>query len=350
MKKFFTLLFLLSYLSHAQNVTHSHLHLEGKISTYPITMYLDIDNDSVEGKYFYNKIRQVLLLKGQLENNKIKLTEQTQDSTATGNFSGKIINNKFTGTWQTPSGNKTLKFILTAKNSFQKKDSAGYTVYYYNKYLPLYSDTDIVGISLFYHILLPKVNKTLRKVIMDTIFGFPNLTNDEKVQKDIDLNIFDYYETMGTFDKNEILDDTYMASYSYETDVNKFYENNRFIIMESDNSSYTGGAHGIYYSISYVFDKQHNKQITLNDIFYEKDSTSIKELIIKKLKKSGYYDNVYTEMFISNVFYFDNKYFYFFYNVYDIAPYAAGPVEIKIPYKEIKRYFKPSFAKVMKIK
>ncbi len=243
-----------------------------------------------------------------------------------------------------------MRFNLTAKNTFQKKDSAGYIVYFYNKYLPLYPDTNIVGISLFYRLLLPKVNKTLQKVIMDTIFGYPNLTIDEKIQKDIDQNIFDYYETMALLGKSEILDDTITASYSYETYMDKLFENNSFIIMILDNSSYTGGAHGIYYSISYVFDKKANKQISLNDIFYDKDTTNIKNLIIDKLKKTGYYENVYTEVYISNDFYFDNKYFYFFYNPYDIAPYAAGPVEVKIPFEEIKKYFKPSFSKAMGIK
>ena len=39
---------------------------------------------------------------------------------------------------------------------------------------------------------------------------------------------------------------------------------------------------------------------------------------------------------LNDNFYFDKENLYFLYNQYEIAPYAAGPVLIKIPFKEIK--------------
>lgn len=46
---------------------------------------------------------------------------------------------------------------------------------------------------------------------------------------------------------------------------------------------------------------------------------------------------------VNNNFYFDSQNITFVYNQYEITAYAAGVVEISIPFSELKPYLKPEF-------
>ena len=351
MLRVFTLLFFISCVAHSQALVSNHLHMEGNIGKNTVSMFLDIhDNDSINGGYFYNHNKKYVKLKGVITKDKqINLTEITESTSfkdsVSGFLTGKLVYGKFNGYHENTEKTSKVKFNLPIKNTFQKKDSSGYTVYFYNQYLQFFPDTDITGISVYEHILLPNSNKRLQKLIADTIFSDPLLSIDEKIQKDIDDKVFDYFEDLSQEEKDLIIDAPGMSYYSYRKYIDKSFENKDFLIMKVFNLNYTGGAHDLFYYRYYVFDKKHFKQLTLNDIFYKSDTAKIRNLIIKKLNEQMDFEKIYNtnRVFISDNFFFDNKNFYFVYNIYEIAAFSGGEIIVKIPYREIKNYFIPLF-------
>lgn len=116
---------------------------------------------------------------------------------------------------------------------------------------------------------------------------------------------------------------------------------------------YTGGAHpcvtttllcfnaltGEFISIDNLFNYQHQqtlKDMLLNKLMKDKNAQNLEEL-----RKMGYLEMM--EMFISPNFALREDSIEFYYNEYDIAPYASGPTKICLSYDDIKAYISDIF-------
>lgn len=109
--------------------------------------------------------------------------------------------------------------------------------------------------------------------------------------------------------------------------------------------SYTGGAHGNGFYTVHMFDKSTGILLDLDDFFKDVERlNSIAEHYFRKLQgltgeddlgEAGFwFDN--NEFAVNNNFYFSGKSLVFYFNTYEIAPYAGGPTELEIPIEEIK--------------
>lgn len=123
---------------------------------------------------------------------------------------------------------------------------------------------------------------------------------------------------------------------------NVIYNNNDIIVFEFDTYIYSGGAHGMA-SKSYVhFDMKTGGLFNINDIIAKNTEAEVNKLIkerCKQLKKNpefALYNGITPK--VGPNFYFDNNNFYFVYNPYEVAPYAAGFIEIDIPLKKLRKY------------
>ena len=109
---------------------------------------------------------------------------------------------------------------------------------------------------------------------------------------------------------------------------------------------YEGGAHGSH-TISYMnFVPSTGQLLTLDDMFapgYQEPLTHIlltaleEKLGVKtldELHENGFL--TWTEMYPSKNFLLAPEGIRFYYNAYEIAPYAAGPTELTIPYEAVK--------------
>ena len=120
-----------------------------------------------------------------------------------------------------------------------------------------------------------------------------------------------------------------------------YYKN--LLVYRINYNEYTGGAHGIYMTTFLNMDLINLRPLKLDDIFtgdYKEALTDLlwNQLMADKkvttheaLEDMGYGST--GDIAPTENFYLDKDGITFYYNVYDITPYAMGPVEIKIPYE-----------------
>ena len=118
-----------------------------------------------------------------------------------------------------------------------------------------------------------------------------------------------------------------------------------FLTVNYSGYGYGGGAHGYSYDLYKTVDLKNQSIIQLSDIV---DEAKIKwqPILLKHVDKEMLFDENITA---NRNFYFDNQFITFIYNQYEIAPYASGIIEIKIPFSEIKQALKPDFKKRLNI-
>jgi len=143
----------------------------------------------------------------------------------------------------------------------------------------------------------------------------------------------------------------YSTSWEINNNISVIYNENSMVSFQSEFYHYTGGAHGnsgIYFS---NFNSQTGEQLELAHLLipgYENELNKTAKKIFRNIRELKSEDN-----FEEAGFWFEGNKFalnenfgiktdglVFFFNSYEIAPYAMGPTEIRIPYKEIKNLVK----------
>lgn len=109
---------------------------------------------------------------------------------------------------------------------------------------------------------------------------------------------------------------------------------------------YTGGAHGMYMTTYLNLDLRTLTPIRLDDLFCDDYTEALTELLWKQLmadkgvsNREELYDLGYVstgELTPTENFRLEEDGITFYYNVYDIAPYAMGPVSITLPMDEVQ--------------
>ena len=109
---------------------------------------------------------------------------------------------------------------------------------------------------------------------------------------------------------------------------------------------YEGGAHGIESNRYFTIDLTTRHILTLNDLFNEKDLPKVKTLLWEQYNKSNkeYEPVIGVDSFnLSNNIYLDSKGVHFIYDVYEIAPYAAGEQDLLLYFGQLEELFRPEF-------
>lgn len=135
---------------------------------------------------------------------------------------------------------------------------------------------------------------------------------------------YDYYQNI----KSEVQ--------LYEKDI---------LIYKVDFDEYTGGAHGMNRTNFLNIDLKNQHVLTLDDIFVDDYSDALVQLLWEQLMIDN---NVSSREELEHIgfgligdvepvenFFLDKTGITFFYNVYEIAPYSIGPVQIKLSYPSI---------------
>lgn len=135
------------------------------------------------------------------------------------------------------------------------------------------------------------------------------------------------------------------AWYSYYKGIEshvQLYEKN-LLVYRIDYNEYTGGAHGIYMASFLNMDLGLMRPLRLDDVFVGEYQETLTDLIWNQLmadndaktraelEDMGYGST--GEIAPTENFYLDKEGITFYYNVYDITPYAMGPVIVSIPFQ-----------------
>ncbi len=137
------------------------------------------------------------------------------------------------------------------------------------------------------------------------------------------------------------------AEYFAQINVSENFTSEKLISIELKNYLYTGGAHG-YGSTTFLnIDPKTGVEINSEALF--KDISAFTKFAEKKFKDAN--DIPQNDSVNSTGFWFENETFtlpesigfaenslILFYNQYDIASYAAGPIELKIPLDNVKEF------------
>lgn len=167
---------------------------------------------------------------------------------------------------------------------------------------------------------------------------------------------------------NAILDAEQQANMDYERDIAKdmeewaedgmnssissrvspvFFFNERFISYTQQEYEYSGGAHGMPYWIPHTFDLHTGEELGLS-FFVANEEEEFKDIVTEQFIKmydvepEWYWDNaveiVRESVDFESPFYLKQEGLVIYFGPYELAPYAAGFVEIVVPYEDLNLY------------
>lgn len=182
------------------------------------------------------------------------------------------------------------------------------------------------------------INATLMEVVLKQS---SELSIDEAVERYIAEKKADFQEEDVTTDLYDHL--TGRAEYGMRN----------IITYRLTEDTYTGGAHPFCVTTIFTFDAMTGEYLSLEQVFPSSTHEALTELLTQKLIKNlgketleeiqedGYLEMM--EMFVSNNFALRTDSVEFYYNPYDIAPYACGPSSICLSYESVKPYISARF-------
>ena len=124
----------------------------------------------------------------------------------------------------------------------------------------------------------------------------------------------------------------------------------RFVVYQILNSVYEGGAHGLTLSRFLNYDLVKGRVVDFDSAFKPGSSEALFEKVksklmsdngvssLKELDEKGFFSD---QLFLTHNFYFQGYDVVFHYHPYDIAPYATGAVDVRVPFYLIGDYLSP---------
>lgn len=163
------------------------------------------------------------------------------------------------------------------------------------------------------------------------------------------------------FDQDDMIPELYVNN-----TIEKVYENDKIVTVMYGGNVFYGGAHDDYFGAGVTFSKADGKALGTYDILDEDAWEQIQDKVAASLRK---YFNVKSNKDLADELMGDgiictNKDFYipmpdnhpyvdngdlvFLYSTYEIASFAAGMPEVRIPLKDIQQYLKGEFKALVK--
>lgn len=144
--------------------------------------------------------------------------------------------------------------------------------------------------------------------------------------------------------------DEHWYGYSYYTTDTITRMDDAVFSLTTYSSSYTGGAHPNNVQEANNFDASSGLELRLSDVIVDEAQPKIEQMILEKLQENAEnfglfddYESVITDKYHdsaleeqTNDWYFSDSGLVFFFNPYEISPYAAGVVKVEFPYAELE--------------
>ena len=198
----------------------------------------------------------------------------------------------------------------------------------------------------------------LQQIFTGTFFNnesYDSLSPKEALDKYLEEYTEEYRELEIQYneDKKNLEEDNMPSWYWYELQKSNeiLFQDENVLSYSVQHSDYTGGAHGSLNVLYYTVDLNELTTITEESIFkpnyYKLLTSKIVENLMKKhdvntpqeLINEGFFD--VNEIAPNNNFWINNEGVHYIFNQYEIAPYSMGPIEVTIPYEDIKSIIIP---------
>ncbi|MDR0399880.1 MAG: DUF3298 and DUF4163 domain-containing protein [Treponema sp.] len=144
---------------------------------------------------------------------------------------------------------------------------------------------------------------------------------------------------------NSLLIRSASLNWSYTEQFDVLMSSARILVISRNRFFYSGGAHGAYDTVYFVFDRKPAARIRLADILQEEFRPALKQLVNRELrinKELDPGDSLKKAMFfvdeadLSENFFFSPQGIGFHWDPYEIAPYVEGDVEAVVSFAELE--------------
>jgi len=140
----------------------------------------------------------------------------------------------------------------------------------------------------------------------------------------------------------------YNLSWSLERSIEQIFESETLVTLHFHEFSFSGGAHPQQLDLFRSFIKPQGKQITLADLTY--DYRAFEQLVAlteehfrfsfellesENLTDAGFHF-LDGQFHLTENFAFTEYGLLFYFNAYEVAPYATGPIAIELPYEDLE--------------
>ncbi|MCU0371170.1 MAG: DUF3298 and DUF4163 domain-containing protein [Bacteroidales bacterium] len=347
----------------SQAQTAFYKHLEGKVGD-NINIVLDIVaiGDNIGGYYYYyfddtlgddswTHYGKSMPVNGKLNAMNVFEFSEFNPDVKGSSFKGEFKDGIITGTWTSSDGRKQLPFKATETYPL---GTMAFKVNYLKDKALLTGKSNSPTADLHLSLLLP-VDYPVAS-IADSVTAFIYEDFFEKAGPETDPSLllgqardlyFRNYKT-----SNQDIYQEGSASFNWEKiqETRILHNEHDVLSVENFTYGYTGGAHGLSVSKFRVIDLQDGHQVSLDEVFrdnYQNDLRDILNAAAREKYKLGRNQSLLEAGFFNESldpgsnFYITKDGIGFYYNQYEVAPFALGPVEIFINYREIRRLLHP---------
>lgn len=241
-----------------------------------------------------------------------------------------------------------ISLLITSCNNEPKSaPEIEFKTYSFNDEIHLFGNENYPSCELDISVLAPQDSiyfENLRSIMLKTYFD-----SLYQINTNIDDLLFQSAQAFATDFKEQetyLMQDTLDIGLSMNWQIivqnDIVFQNQRFISFMKELFAYTGGAHGNTNRFYYTFDLNNQELLTAEKLFVEQKYAGIIELQKQSLKKMGEdLSGFWLEgLKCDRNFYIEETGIVFYYDQYEIASYAAGPISIFISFDEIKPFLK----------
>lgn len=207
----------------------------------------------------------------------------------------------------------------------------------------------VINLAYVKHADGENIKDSLNRYFQTASLGdaYRNLPPQKAIERYKEQYISDYrndLEELYQKEEKEFGDASQRAWYSYYKYIQshvQFYQKD-LLVYRVRYEEYTGGAHGIYMTSFLNLDLRTLTPIHLNDLFIDNYKEALSDLLWNQLMADNH---VATRQELEDLgygstgdlvptenFYLGPDGITFYYNVYDIAPYVMGAIDISLPY------------------
>jgi len=266
-------------------------------------------------------------------------------------FKGNMKDGIISGTWIDSVGKKELPF--TATETYPLGTMAFRVIYIHDQTLltgKANSPAASIDLSLLLPVDYPVINvaDSVTAFIYDDFFEKDSLGVDPEILlNDVREHYFTNYKT-----SNADIYQEGAASFDWKKikEIRILHNEHDILSLECYNYGFTGGAHGLSVSKFRVIDMKDGHQIRLDEIFradYHNDLRDIINIAARNRYNLDRNQSLTDAGFNNELidagpnFYITKDGIGFYYNQYEIAPFALGPIDIFINFQELKRILNP---------
>ena len=347
----------------------------GAIDKYPITLILDVFNQEVSGRYYYQKFGNSIELRGRSNDSGYTLESAYGVENESETFILRFFHNELMGTWT-----KNKKELSVSVSRFRNPID----IYQYHHVV---KSSEIIAqaggnvsdnpdewlqeAELSFSFLWPeeasKQAESIRQKQFQQLNGFQlgaenasairfNEPIDPRTVKGQPQQLLHLMQRISdTFFAqftNSVLEALTSGSKDYLGNVslditNTFrYDSEKYQVLETTQSEYTGGAHGHYFQYHNTWGLEQNKWIEMEDVLTKKQIKALPKAMTQSLKiarqippkdpldQHGFWIKEFDS--VGGNTYFTDLGLNTSFGLYEIAPYSEGIVEVFVAWKNLK--------------